>query len=469
VVSAAAVVGLAVAVAVAGRSLDLGHELGRALDATAATDRDSLALELPGPAEVADPATRGDAPATDGGGPGAASSTGRDTPAVGVRAVPSRCLDGGACRVWEVGLPAGTDAGAIVTAAGAVVVPSVREVRTYDLRTGELRWTAGVRAAGNRVVAPRAALAGGVVLVAGADERLHAYQLHDGTRRWSAEVADLEQVVDAREVAGRLLVAGRRSAQRASRGVILAVDPADGTVDWRVDVGGVLLTDVGAVSYDRGAGLRGHDPSSGAVRWSAAHDARLGDLRAVGPYVLVAAADDRLLLDATTGRDVARVPRAPLLGPLPTEAATVVPGEDRALLVDRDGLVWEAPVAGGCCTGHLVTDDTVTLRRTDGSLLVLDRIDGALLMERDPLTGDGVEVSGWLLGGLEFTAAGDADDAGPRLRVRDLGSGRLLDELPAVTPVAVVGRDVLVASADRLVRLSPTPGRVGPTGSLRTQ
>jgi hypothetical protein len=48
-------------------------------------------------------------------------------------------------------------------------------------------------------------------------------------------------------------------------------------------------------------------------------------------------------------------------------------------------------------------------------------------------------------------------------------TGRLLDELPAVSPVAVLGSDVIVASYDRMLRLTPAPSRFGPTGSLLTQ
>jgi hypothetical protein len=61
-----------------------------------------------------------------------------------------------------------------------------------------------------------------------------------------------------------------------------------------------------------------------------------------------------------------------------------------------------------------------------------------------------------------------AADRGTRA-IGSAGTGRLLDELPAVSPVAVLGRDVMVASDDWMLRLTPAPSRFGPTGSLLTQ
>lgn len=444
----------------------------------AGSERASLALVLPGRGEVAAPAPGGERPAVDRDGPEvdtSDTSDSSDTPdapdavAVGVRSTPPRCLDGVACRVWQVDLPAGTEPGSIVTGDGVVVVPSIRELRTYDARTGTPRWSVGVRAPGNRVVAPRAAIAGGLVLVVRTGERLHAYALDDGDRSWSTTVGGLEGVRDARELDGQLLVLGTRPDQRSRHTVLLALDPADGTVRWQIDVDGAILTDVGPVSQDRRAGLRGHDPRDGDARWSALQGRAIGDLRAAGPLALVAAAEERLLLDAATGEQVAQLPRLPMIGPLPTESTTVVPGEDRALLVGGDGVAWDAAVPGSCCTGHLVGGEEVTLRRTDGSVLVLDRADGSVLDERGPFDRDSGEVPGWLLGGLEFSALPDAGGAEPRLRVRDVRTGRLVEELPGVSPVAVLGRDVIVASDERMLRLTPTPSRFGPTGSLRTQ
>jgi hypothetical protein len=131
--------------------------------------------------------------------------------------------------------------------------------------------------------------------------------------------------------------------------------------------------------------------------------------------------------------------------------------------------MWDVTVPGGCCTGHLVGVDDVTLRRSDGSLLVLDRTDGGLLERRAPLHPDGDDVPGWLLGGLEFSVV---PDGGTELhfRVRDVRTGRLLlEELAAVTPVAVLGSDVLVASSDRVLRLTSRPRRSGPTGPLQAR
>jgi outer membrane protein assembly factor BamB len=424
-------------------------------------ERASLAFDLPARAGIP-------APATDLR-PEAEPSGEHDVAATGNGTVPTRCLDGVACRVWQVDLLAGTEPGGIVTGEGVVVVPSVRELRTYDARTGELRWSVAVRSPGNRVVAPRAGLAGGLVLVAGTGERLHAYGRDDGERRWSTTVAGLEQVGDAREVDGQLLVVVRRTGQRARPSSILALDPADGALRWQLDVDGAILTELGPVSTDRLGGVRAHHPQDGGVRWSAQQHRAVGEVRAAGSLVLVAAAEERLLLDGVSGAQVARLPRVAMIGPLPTEAATVVPGEDRALLVDGDGIVWDVAVDGGCCTGHLVGDGEVVVRRTDGRVLVLDRADGALLEERGPLDPGGGEVPGWLLGGLEFSAVPDEVGAEPQLRVRDVRSGRLLVELPAVSPVAVLGSDVIVASYDRMLRLTPSPSRFGPTGSLLTQ
>jgi hypothetical protein len=437
-----------------------------------ATERGSLALELPGRAEIAAPASPDGMPADGMIYEGAGAAEGAAT-ADALRSargtVPPRCLGGLACRVWQVELPAGTEPGSIVTGDDVVVVPSTRELRVYDARTGTARWSVGVRAPGNRVVAPRAAIAGGLALVVGTGERLHAYDLDDGERRWSTTIGGLERLRDARDLDGQLLVLGARADQRSRRAVLLALDPADGSARWQIDVDDAILTDVGPVSQDRRAGLRGHGPRDGDARWSALQGHAIGDLRAAGPLALVAAGEERLLLDAATGEQVARLPRLPMLGPLPTETATVVPGEDRAVLVGGDGVAWDATVAEGCCTGHLVGDDEVTLRRTDGSVLVLDRADGAVLDQRGPFDLGRTEAAGWLLGGLEFTVLGEEGGAEPRLRVRDVRTGRVVEELPTAAPVAVIGRDVIVASYERMLRLTPTTSRFGPTGSLRTQ
>jgi hypothetical protein len=437
-----------------------------------ATERGSLALELPGRAEIAAPASPDGMPAdgmTDEGAGAAEGAATADALRSARGTVPPRCLGGLACRVWQVELPAGTEPGSIVTGDDVVVVPSTRELRVYDARTGTARWSVGVRAPGNRVVAPRAAIAGGLALVVGTGERLHAYDLDDGERRWSTTIGGLERLRDARDLDGQLLVLGARADQRSRHAVLLALDPADGSARWQIDVDGAILTDVGPVSQDRRAGLRGHDPRNGDARWSALPGLAIGDLRAAGPLALVAAGEERLLLDAATGEQVARLPQLPMLGPLPTETATVVPGEDRAVLVGGDGVAWDATVAEGCCTGHLVGDDEVTLRRTDGSVLVLDRADGAVLDQRGPFDLGRTEAAGWLLGGLEFTVLGEEGGAEPRLRVRDVRTGRVVEELPTAAPVAVIGRDVIVASYERMLRLTPTTSRFGPTGSLRTQ
>jgi outer membrane protein assembly factor BamB len=428
----------------------------------ATSQRASLALDLPARAEVSPAAVEArDVPS--------AEVEARDVPSAEVGSVGPHCVGGLACRVWQVDLPAGTEPGSIVTGDRTVVVPSIRELRAYDARTGASRWSVAVRAPGNRVVAPRAALAGGLVLVVGTGERLHAYDLDDGERRWSTTVKGLEHVRDARELDGQLLVLGARPDQRSRLTVLLALDPADGTVGWQIDVDGAVLTDVGPVSQDRRAGLRGHDPRDGRARWSALEGRAVGDLRAAGPLALVAAAEERLLLDAATGEQVAQLARLPMIGPLPVESATVVPGDDRAVLVDGDGVAWDAAVAGGCCTGHLVAVDEVVVRRTDGSVLVLDRDDGEVVEERAPLGTDSDEVGGWLLGSLEFSALPDEDGTDLRLQVHDLRTGRLLDELPTMAPVAVLGNDVVVASYDRMLRLTSDPNRFGPTGSLLTQ
>jgi outer membrane protein assembly factor BamB len=431
--------------------------------------RGSLALDLPARTEIAVPAANGaSASGEEQQRAGTDPSPVRDVAPSGTRSAPARCLDGVACRVWQVDLLDGTEPDAIVAGAGVVVVPSVRELRTYDARTGELRWSVGVRAPGNRVVAPRAAIAGGLVLVAGTGDRLHAYALDDGERSWSATIAGLEQVGDAREIDGQLVVLVRRTGQRTTPSTLLTVDPADGAPGWELDVDAAILTDEGPVSHQRGVGLRGHDPQDGVVRWSALQDQAVGDLRPAGRLVVVAADEDRLLLDAATGEQVARLPRVAMVGPFATETTTVVPGGDRVLLVDGGGVVWDVEVPGGCCTGHLVGVDDVTLRRSDGSLLVLDRTDGGLLEQRAPLHPDGDDVPGWLLGGLEFSVV---PDVGTELRfhVRDVRTGRLLEELAAVTPVAVLGSDVLVASSDQVLRLTPRPRRSVPTGPLQAR
>jgi hypothetical protein len=119
--------------AVARQPLDLG-----------APQHGSLALDLPTRAEVAEPAPSSGWPAGDEPEEVVASED-RDVATVDVRTVQPRCLDGVACRVWQVDLLTGTDPGAIMTDEDVIVVPSVRGMRAYDARTGAPRWSVVVR------------------------------------------------------------------------------------------------------------------------------------------------------------------------------------------------------------------------------------------------------------------------------------------------------------------------------------
>jgi hypothetical protein len=256
--------------------------------------RGSLALDLPPRTEIAVPAANGaSASGEEQQRAGTYPSPVRGVAPSGTRSAPARCLDGVACRVGQVDLP-----------------PTTRGPGSCAGR-----W--GVRAPGNRVVAPRAAIAGGLVLVVGTGDRLHAYELDDGERSWSATIAGLEQVSDAREIDGQLVVLARRTGQRTTPSTLLTVDPADGAPGRELDVDAAILTAEGPVSHQRGVGLRGHDPQDGAVRWPALQDQAVGDLRPVGRLVVVAADEDWLLLDAATGEQVARLPRVAMVGPLP--------------------------------------------------------------------------------------------------------------------------------------------------------
>lgn len=421
---------------------------------------DRLTTELPAASELA--AARELEPA-DGTDPA------RDTPA-GTDAVTGvvdagqgpLCLGAARCTVWQTGLDRSLRPFGLDVADGLLLAPTTTGLSALDLDTGVARWSVPVPSPAGRSGPAGVAVAGDLVLVAGPGGQVLAHELATGREVWTGVLPRAVAVRRATLVDGHVVLTASVERTASTELVVAGFDARSGRLRWERTVRAAAVGTAGAVAVDPAGRLVGLDAASGEPRWVQERPGPPPELLAVGPLVLVLDPGSSALLDVRSGEPVAELGTSAVLAPLELAGSEVVPGDRVAVLVGPDGVRWRAQVpGGGCCTGARLLGDEVWLRLSGGHLLVLDRRDGSVLEQREPLVAgdDGRSAPGWLLGGLEFSplppevAIGDA-----RLRVRDVATGATLAQLPAIGPVAVDGDDVVVVGEGWVARLTPPAG-----------
>jgi outer membrane protein assembly factor BamB len=380
------------------------------------------------------------------------------------------------CLVWSVGPEPPIVPTTVPTVGGGLLL--VRwdgRLAALELRTGEVRWefdpaTEHERlGTGDLVYAATDELA--VVLV---EDELLALELTDGSERWRVGVSEPSRVGDAIELDDVVVVSSARRVGPSRGDVeVLALDAGTGRPRWSRSVADAALSDRGPVVLTSEAVLQGLDPVDGAVRWERSLDDGLDQLDASGELVITrpvaggrqdttirSAVDGEVLLERSHGvnAQLRTATRGTLVAPLGDEIALLTDGEVR----------WRrdtGPVP--CCAGTYVDEEVVTVRRTDGSLWVLDREDGAPVADLADPTPDAPPHRTTLVGRFVFTVDGFDPSSVPTVRVVDAASGApvadLVDAFPAYQ---LADGDVIVLGAGRVARLTPEGSdRLGPRRS----
>lgn len=226
---------------------------------------------------------------------------------------------------------------------------------------------------------------------AGSGRELVAVQLADGRVRWRSPLPAGHQLVRLAEVGGDVVVTSDPGGEPESA----LLDQRSGQVRWRQPGAAVATADGGLLLEDvdlNRIAVRGVDPDSGAVRWSAViGPGTFGyryDGRDVAQIVLITNAGRVEVRDPDTGRLRRAFQVPPSRGPFPdnTQVAGDVlltdggPGQVAAYGLDSGELRWRTPVdptnpfaracGGGICvaqgaTGTRVLDpDTGRVRWT---------------------------------------------------------------------------------------------------------
>jgi outer membrane protein assembly factor BamB len=174
-------------------------------------------------------------------------------------------------------------------------------VTVYDATEGDVRWRTD-ETSGDYT---RPAVADGTVFV-GNDRDLAAFDLEDGTGRWTWEFG-IGATVTAPTVAEGTVYAG---VSGPSGDTLVAVDAADGTVEWRRPTvskpGSPTYAGAGvfAGSYRSAGGqLVAHDAGDGTRRWSYERSTatRIGQPAVVDDTVVASGGETILAVDAGTG------------------------------------------------------------------------------------------------------------------------------------------------------------------------
>ncbi len=210
--------------------------------------------------------------------------------------VPMRCAPAG-CERWRIDLAQGASetVGDVLihasvgrrnsdqTPGGAGASTEV-EVSAVDVRSGAPRWQAPVPGTRSQVLAAAPAtvhVIGDDVVAVVVPSGVHAFDVADGQRRWSADVG--VHVTDLRPTDQGDLVAWGRPQPRAVRvygpsgvtepvgpnATLLGIDREGGDVLWRQDDLVPLVWEPTTVLADRadGRGLLGVDTTTGELRW----------------------------------------------------------------------------------------------------------------------------------------------------------------------------------------------------------
>lgn len=352
-----------------------------------------------------------------------------------VHAKPDGELSGRATRtgevLWRVQVAAPVMATPLVTLRAVLVADSTRRLWAFSLRTGRALWVHHF----DDVVSTSPALTPDGVAVPTDDGRLSMLDLTDGELQWDTDLEGVPRNPPAVRDSTIFLV--------DPAGTLTALDTADGSERWsRTQEGGILQGPTLAAGADGlvltvGADgvLHGYAPEDGDEAWAeGVRDAVLPMAVADGVVVVPRSETTMSGYDVATGerRWTARVPRS--------SAAPVVVG-DEVVVATRDGQVVLLSLADGHRTRSWRLPPP-----EDGTTFYVDVSPG--------LVGDD----------LVFTATTSGDFSGTVVYaypVRGEGDGVLLHltehDLPGVPNEApvLVGDDLVVSTADRLVRSGP--------------
>lgn len=222
-------------------------------------------------------------------------------------------------------------------AAGAVVgiVHPAGMVLGLDAMTGEERWVRELPSvtAVATVTASTGAGPDGVLVAAGAEGTIVAFDAASGTERWRLGLG--EPIRSGPHVAGATVVVV------VADGTLVAVDGASGTERWRHATGNPLLpvpaTDGEAVYFASGTSVTALDAATGVARWNADLGTPTVTAPAVGGGRLVVGRGDFTVavLSATSGGtiqtiDLGQAVAAVGIGPDGTVVASAATGELRA-------------------------------------------------------------------------------------------------------------------------------------------
>lgn len=367
-------------------------------------DRDPLADASP----IEDATVAPPSGASDGDPPSDTSGEPEPEPGTTTPRAPDRttCLAIADCVRWRIdrhgdaGLSGSFDELRIaVTDDGALVIDDHDLLAVHDVDDGELRWAIERPTAADRRTSTRTVIATDDLLVTGgADGGLVAHASDDGTERWRTGPLAINGVWEHAIDDDQLVVAGGTADATTSGGrtgvaaVAIALD--DGAVRWEHVGDEAVVSDAGAVLLDDEGRLRGLD-RDGRDRWVDQLDADAPAWMTIDGDVLGVSSDDtehRTLHRVTDGRELE------LTGHVLTstgDAAVIAAPDTTGLggtlhLVEAGEVRWQLELppdlAGPCEVTVLLTE--VVIERCDGSGVVADRTDGAILEERPAFPAD---------------------------------------------------------------------------------
>jgi outer membrane protein assembly factor BamB len=190
---------------------------------------------------------------------------------------------------WDSRLGAGREvtAGSVVVLTDAMVIAGDFELFGFDRHTGVRRWQFSP-AVGYGVGLYVGGIADGVVFTGSPSGRLYAIDAADGRLRWTTTALGEKVTVFSPVPVARGVVAGYTDFGVANRaGGVALFDSSDGRLKWRTSfassapsasfAGGPVMVDDLIVAASGDGTIHALDQRSGAVRWTAAPEAPVGE------------------------------------------------------------------------------------------------------------------------------------------------------------------------------------------------